>query len=156
MTGSLGMEFEFLRGFDFSFLTTFSIGGKIYDSMYNTILHPGYNKAISTKVLERWQKPGDITEVPALDITNAPTHTNDRSLVNASYLSIKSITLGYTFPKAVLGRVGVSKMRVFASLDNYFLFTHLKGMNPQYSFGGTTNYVIAPQKTMALGLNLTF
>ena len=156
MTGSLGMEFEFLKGFDFSFLTTFSLGGKIYDSMYNTILHPGYNKAISTKVLERWQKPGDITEVPALDITNAPTHTNDRSLINASYFSVKSITLGYTFPKPVISKVGVSKMRVFASLDNYFLFTHLKGMNPQYSFGGTTNYVIAPQKTMALGLNLTF
>ena len=76
--------------------------------------------------------------------------------MNASYFSVKSITLGYTFPKPVISKVGVSKMRVFASLDNYFLFTHLKGMNPQYSFGGTTNYVIAPQKTMALGLNLTF
>ncbi len=155
LTGSLGMEFEFLRGFDFSFLTTFSLGGKIYDSMYNTILHPGYNKAISTKVLERWQKPGDITEVPALDITNAATHTNDRSLVNASYFSIKSITLGYTLPRNIVSKVGVSKMRIYASLDNYFLFTHLNGLNPQYSFGGTTNYVIAPQKTMALGLNLT-
>lgn len=156
LTGSLDMDFEFLGGFDFSFLMTYSLGGVIYDGLYNSLLHGGYSRAMSTVLLDRWQKEGDITEVPKMDIAGTSAHTSDRSLVDASYLSIKSITLGYTIPSAITRKIGASKLRIFTSLDNYFLFSHLNGLNPQYNFAGTTNYVIAPQKTMVAGINLNF
>lgn len=155
-TGSFGMDFEFLKGFDFSFLTTFSVGGKIYDSIYNALLHGNYARAMSPELLKRWQQPGDITDVPKMDIAGTAAHTSDRSLVNASYFSIKSISLGYTLPARIAKQIGANKFRVYASLDNYFLFSHLNGTNPQYNFSGTTTQAIAPQKTMAVGLNINF
>lgn len=156
LTGSLGMEFEFPKGFDLSFLTTFSLGGKIYDGIYNALLHGSYARAMSPVLLDRWQQPGDETDVPKMDIAGSAAHTSDRSLVNASYFSVKSITLGYTLPASISQRASVSKLRVYASLDNYLLLSHLNGMNPQYNFAGTTNQAIAPQKTMVVGINLNF
>ena len=156
VTGSLGMEFEFFKNFDFSFLTTYSLGGVVYDVIYNSLIHGGYARAMSPDLLDRWQKPGDITDVPKMDIAKSTGYTSSRALIDASYFSVKNITLGYTVPTAAARRIGASKIRVYGTLDNYFLFSHLDGMNPQYNFAGYTSQVIAPQKTAVFGINLTF
>ena len=156
MTGSLGMDFEIFKNFDFSFLTAFSIGGKIYDSIYKMLIYPQYGRAFSPDVLGRWQKPGDVTEVPKIDIAKSSNYVSDRALINASYLTVKSITLGYTLPLNIARKIGANKVRVFTSFDNVYTFSHLNGMNPQYNFAGTTNQVIAPQKTAVVGVNLNF
>lgn len=156
VSGSLGMEFEFFKCFDFSFLTTYSLGGVVYDVIYNALIHGGYGRAMSPDLLARWQKPGDVTDVPKMDIAKATGYTSNRALIDASYFSVKNITLGYTVPTVAARHLGASKIRVYATLDNYFFFNHLHGMNPQYNFAGYTSQVIAPQKTAVLGINLTF
>ena len=63
----------------------YQIGGIMYDSNYASLMHSGnnYGSALSTDILNRWQKPGDITDVPRLDINRntQSTAASDRWLV---------------------------------------------------------------------------
>lgn len=153
--GSLSTDFSW-KGIDLAILTTYSIGGKIYDSLYAASMNNMYyNNAWNEHALRRWQKPGDITDVPRVEVAGSYA-TNDRFLVDASYFAIKNITLGYTLPKAWLNKVNMNSVRVFASVDNLALFTHLQGMDPQYNFSGSTDYVYTPNKTWSLGIEVNF
>ena len=154
--GSLGMDFEIFKNFDINLLATFSLGGKVYDSVYKELVYPSqYARAISTDVLDRWQKSGDITNEPRMS-TSSSSNISDRFLINATYMTIKNITVGYTFPKKLSNKIGASKIRIYASLDNLKTFSHLNGMNPQYNIGGSTTYIYAPSRTSLIGLNLEF
>ena len=155
--GSFGMDFELFKNIDINILTTFSLGGKVYDSVYKELVYPSqYARAISSDVLDRWQKPGDITDEPRMSITSASANISDRFLINASYFTIKNITIGYTLPQRISKKIGASKVRIYASLDNLKTFSHLNGMNPQYNIGGSTTYIYAPSRTSLIGLNLEF
>ena len=68
----------------------------------------------------------------------------DKDLINASYFAIKNITLGYTFPKDWLTKIKMDNIRVYATANNLALFSHLKGMDPQYNFTGTVGYTYTP------------
>ncbi len=76
-----------------------------------------------------------------------------RYLQSASYCRLKSVTLGYTIPKAILDKVGVSRLRVYITGENLFTFTPLiKAFDPE-----TLNNLTYPiNKKLAVGLNLTF
>ena len=153
--GSISTDLSW-KGIDLSVLTTYSIGGKIYDGLYAASMNTTYSTDTwNSNALRRWQKPGDITDVPRIEIGGQYT-TTDRFLVDASYFAIKNITLGYTLPKLWVNKIGLSNVRVFTSLDNLALFTHLDGMDPQYSFGGSTDYTYAPNKTWSVGLEVKF
>lgn len=153
--GSISTDFSW-RGFDLSVLTSYSIGGKIYDSLYAASMNNSYyNNTWNSHILRRWQKPGDITDVPRVEVGGSYT-TNDRFLIDASYFSIKNITLGYTLPKAWLQQIGLGSVRVFGSVDNLAVFSHLQGMDPQYNFTGSTSYVYTPNRTWSVGFEIDF
>ena len=119
--GSISTDLTW-KGIDLSILTTYSIGGKIYDSLYaGSMNNMYYNNTWNVHALRRWQKPGDITDVPRIEIAGSYA-TNDRFLVDASYFAIKNITLGYTLPKAWMQKARLGSVRVFASVDNLALF----------------------------------
>lgn len=80
----------------------------------------------------------------------------DRNLIDASYLSFKNISLGYTFKRALLQTIGVESLRLFTTVENLYLFSHLQGMDPQYNFTGTTDYVYTPSRTVAVGIDIKF
>ena len=105
--------------------------------------------------LRRWQQPGDITDVPRIQIGGSYT-ASDRFLVDASYFAIKNITLGYTIPKQWLKKAGLESVRIFGSVDNLALFSHLDGMDPQYNFKGESDYSYAPNKTYSVGFEINF
>ncbi len=153
--GSISSNLSY-RGFDLSVLTTYSIGGKIYDSNYSSLMNLWYLSSTWSKhALRRWQQPGDVTDVPRVEIAGT-TISNDRNLVNASYFAIKNITLGYTLPTQLVNRIGLQNIRVFGSVDNLAIWTHLNGMDPQYSFSGYTDYDYVPNKTWTAGLEIRF
>lgn len=106
-------------------------------------------------MLRAWRKPGDVTDVPKYTIGETPIVTDDK-LVDASYFSIKNITLGYTLPRRWTSKIGFKAARVSASVDNLCIFTHLKGMDPQYSLTGGTSYAYAPTRTVSFNLDLKF
>ena len=153
--GSLSTNFSW-KDLDLSILTTYSIGGKIYESLYNSSMNLTYlSSTWHRHALRRWQKPGDITDVPRIEI-NGFGYATDRYLVDASYFAIKNITLGYSLPRNLVMRAGLQNVRLFTSVDNLALWSHLDGMDPQYSFGGSTNYDYVPNRTWTIGLEVRF
>ena len=153
--GSIGTNLSW-KGIDLSILTTYSIGGKVFDYLYEGSMNTLYaGDTWNTNALRRWTKPGDITDVPRIEIGGDVTRT-DRFLVDASYFSIKNITLGYTLPKPWMRKAGLEHVRVFGSVDNLALFSHLDGMDPQYSFTGDTDYSYAPNRTISVGVEINF
>ena len=114
-----------------------------------------YNNAWNEHALRRWQKPGDITDVPRIEVASANT-TTDRFLIDASYFTIKNITLGYTLPKSWMNKASLNSVRVFGSVDNLAIFSHLQGMDPQYNFSGQTDYSYSPNRTVSLGVEVNF
>ena len=153
--GSIGTDLTW-KGLSLSVLTTYSLGGKIYDSLYAGSMNNMYfNTNFNSHALRRWQQPGDITDVPRIEVGGSYA-TTDRFLVDASYFAIKNITLGYTLPKSWMKAAKLGNVRVFASADNVALFTHLKGMDPQYNFSGSTDYAYSPNKTYSLGIEVNF
>lgn len=154
--GSISNDFRLFGDFDLSIFTTYSIGGKVLESMYYGLMKPMYPGTTFHKNIERrWQKPGDITDVPRAEI-NSSDRITDNYLIDASYLSIKNVTLGYTLPERYAERIGFKSLRVFATGDNLYLFSHLDGMDPQYNFSGGVSYVYTPSRTISLGIDVKF
>lgn len=155
-SGSFSSNFTFLKNFDLSFLTTFSVGGKIYDSLYAGAMNVTYaGNNWHRNVLRRWRKPGDITDVPLVEIGGSRASVGEE-LMDASYFAVKNITLGYTLPARLTEKARIKSLRVFFTADNIALFSGLDGMDPQYNFVGTVSYTYAPSRVLALGLDINF
>ena len=150
--GSLSSTIVY-KGFDFSLMTTYSMGGKIYDYVgynYTNPLYIGNNW--TREVLRAWKQPGDITDIPRTQ--KNLTHTlNDRALVDASYFAFKNIAVGYTFQ---LKNAGIETIRLFAQGDNIALFSARQGLNPQYNFSGSTDFAYTPNRVISGGINIKF
>ena len=153
--GSIGNEFRY-KGFDLSILCTYSIGGKVLDSVYRTLLYGNYVGQAKSAHLDRaWKQPGDITDIPKIQIGKSYIVTNN-DLIDASYFTIKNVTLGYNFPSKWLRSSKIENLRLTATADNLILFNHLKGMDPQYNFTGGTDFGYVPTRTISFGIDVTF
>lgn len=153
--GSLSTAFRW-KNLDFSISTNYSIGGVTYDGVYYEFMSFYYPAQAKHKnLLRAWKKPGDVTDVPRYEIRETPIVSDDK-LIDASYFSIKNITLGYTLPKAWTSKIGFKAARISASVDNLYIFTHLKGMDPQYSLTGGTSYDYTATRTVSFNLDLKF
>ena len=153
--GSIGTDLTW-KGLTLSVLTTYSIGGKIYDSLYaGSMNNMYYNNNWNRHALRRWTQPGDVTDVPRIEV-GGKYATSDRFLVDASYFAIKNVTLSYSLPRRWMKSAGLNAVRLFGSVDNLALFTHLQGMDPQYSFSGGTNYDYTPNRTYSVGIEVNF
>ena len=154
--GSLGTDFSW-KGLTLSVLTTYSLGGKVMDGLYSSTMSMMYaDKTWHKHMLRRWQKPGDVTDVPRAFINDPNVITSDRWLIDASYFAIKNITLAYALPNSWVNKLGMTGARIFGSVDNLALFTHLNGMDPQYNFSGGTDYDYSPNRTYTVGFELNF
>jgi hypothetical protein len=153
--GSISSSLRY-KGFDLNLLFTYSIGGKIYDSIYNSLMEPSYiGQTYHVNALRSWKKAGDITDVPRTTTTTT-TVACDRFLIDASYFAIKNIALGYTLPESLTSKAKINSVRLYIAADSPWLFTHLKGMNPQASFSGSTSYSYTPNRTFSIGVDLKF
>lgn len=146
------------KGFQLSVLLTYQLGSKMYDSNWASLMHTGaFGSNWSTDILNRWQQPGDITNVPRLQNGYiAATAASSRYLTNADFLSLRNVTLSYTIPESITRKIDVQELRVFASGDNLGLLTARKGMDPQQSFAGTADFTYVPSRIISFGVNLTF
>lgn len=151
-SGGLTNSFNF-KNFDLSILTTFSYGGLFYDGNYASIMHRGSaGTAMSVDIKERWQKPGDVTNVPRLqNAISGQDGASTRWLMDGSYLNIKNVTLSYTMPRSFANRIHFEGLKIFFNVDNAYLFTAKKGMDPQRSFTGTADATYTPFRTVSVG-----
>ena len=154
--GSIGSTFTILKNIDVSFLTTYSIGGWVYDGLYKGSMYVQYaGNNWHKNAKRRWQKPGDKTDVPMLEVGGSYA-TASNSLIDASYFAIKNITVGYTLPKRWLKKIDIESLRIYATLDNIAMFNHMDGMDPQYNFTGSVAYSYTPSRVIAFGIDLNF
>jgi TonB-linked SusC/RagA family outer membrane protein len=153
--GGITNSFRY-KNFDLSILVTYSYGGKFYDGNYAGIMHSGsYGTAWHSDILNRWQKPGDVTNVPKVQNAVAGQDgTSTRFLLDGSYLNIKNVTLSYTVPKSALNKLHITGLQVFGNIDNAYLFSAKKGSDPQRAFNGTADATYPPFRTITFGLNV--
>ena len=79
------------------------------------------------------------------------------NFVDNSYIKVKNISIGYTLPQAVLSKIHVSRLRVYANVLNPFTFTDYKGFDPEWAdaeIGDGSGGVSS--RTFQVGVNLTF
>lgn len=146
------------KGLNLSVFFSYSVGGKMYDSNYQRLMHAGsLGHAWHKDILKRWRKPGDVTDVPRIEKGNRYiSRSSNRFLKDASYLSLRNINLSYTLPAEWSSRVGMSSVKVFVSGDNLVTFTKLKGMDPTQAFSGVSDNTYVPNRVVSVGLNINF
>jgi len=150
------------KGFDFSFLLSYGIGGKYYDAAYQNLMGNGlsYGQNVSEDWLKnRWTVDNTSGTLPKAQFNNVDIAGNsDRWLIDRSYLNIRNVTLGYTFSPSMLKPVGINNLRVYVSCDNAWLFTKRQGMDPQASFSGSltggAQYLYSASRAIVFGVSL--
>lgn len=157
--GTFGNTFKY-KGLQLDVLCSYQIGGQMYDTNYRSLMHTGnnYGSALSTDILRRWQQPGDITDVPRLDISKntAPSSDSDRWLTASDYLALRKINLSYKVPNEFISKLEIDNASVYINGENLMLFTKRQGMDPTQTFNGSTQNRYIPSRVISLGLNLNF
>jgi TonB-linked SusC/RagA family outer membrane protein len=154
--GAMTQEIR-IYGFTLSAMFTFQKGGRTFDAAYQGLMSSGtYGSAIHADIQQRWQKPGDVTNVPRMD--NGQTvnfnATSSRWLIDASYFNIRTINLTYAIPRSILAKYRISSANVFVSAENVAFFSKRRGMNNQAAFSGITNSAYPPARIISGGINL--
>lgn len=156
--GAMGHSFSW-KGLEINFMFTYQIGGKAYDYPYVKLMQPSrLGWALHPDIKKRWQKPGDITDVPRMEIGNSDLATaSDRFLLSTSFLALKSAGLNYNFPKHIAQTLDLSNIRLYISGENLFLLSKRKGFTPQQSFDGSQEAATySPARLVTIGLNISF
>jgi len=119
----------------------FSYGNDIYNGtrVYIESLKGDDNQL--TTILDRWQQPGDETDIPRATMTdpNNNNRTSSRFIEDGSYLRIKEVILSYAFSKELTRKLGLSGLKIFATAYNLFTFTNYSGMDPEVNYAGGDN-----------------
>ena len=109
-------------------------------------------------ILNRWQEPGDVTNVPRLNTGNSDVDQRSSNfLVDNTYVRLRNVTLGYSLGPTILSNSKVLRsLRVFVQADNYWTWSKNKGLDPEVNIKGLTNNRSSMFKTLSFGLNLGF
>ncbi len=156
--GSFTNNFKY-KNFELGFTCTYQLGGETFDGAYQDLLHSGdYGDAFHVDIRNRWQKPGDITDVPRLDAAQLSNFgaSSDRWLVKSDFLALRQANVAYNFDNALTDRLGLSSARVYVSGENIFVINARKGLEPGQRFQGTTSNRFTPSRILTLGFNVTF
>ena len=145
LQGGFGFDL-YVKGFSFNTTFAYGLGGYGYDSNYAALMHNGTSGSYNWhKDMEnRWQKPGDVTDVPMLsndklggsDGTNYANATSTRFLTSRSYLNLANVRIGYELPKSLVSKLHLGGLSVFVSGDNLFYLSARKGFITTASSGG--------------------
>lgn len=153
-----------------SLMFTYSIGGKVYDAVYSSLMSTGTSPSNYHKdILKSWSEiPSGMTEdsqdriwyggIPQINssMTSTNNATSSRWLTDASYLVLKNINMSYSLPKAWVNALTLESIRLNLSCENAFTCTKRRGMNPQQSFDGYQyNYLVTP-RVFTIGVDVKF
>jgi len=139
-----------------------SYGNDIYNAsrIETEGMYDGKNQ--STAVLNRWRKPGDITDIPRAVRSTDNIKASSRWVEDGSYLRLKTLTLAYNLSNEELLRYGIRKIQPYFTAQNLWTLTNYKGFDPEVNQGlsGPTmgiDWGTYPQtKTFIFGLNIDF
>ncbi len=120
---------------------------------------------MSKDMMNRWTPTNPSNEYPRMNSTdpNRNVRFSDRYIEDGTYLRIKNIQIGYNFSKQLIQRINLSRLRLYASIDNLWVFTKYRGFDPEMGdyLGNTLDMGIdmgsyPRPRTISFGLNLIF
>ena len=129
------------KGFDLRARLTFEDGHSIYNDTRSFLM--GYNNfGLHENALDRWQEPGDQTNVPRAvfaDLADNGTRESTRFLEDGGYLRLQNVTLGYTLPESLTQQIGVNSLRIYVQGTNLLTLDDTSIGDPEGSTGGSTS-----------------
>lgn len=151
-----------------SAMFTYSLGGKIYDSNYASLMGTSSStQAYHIDMLNSWNGiPEGMTETspnrisksinPMID--NALSSDNnaggDRWLTNRDYLCFKNLNISYQFPREIIRKIDLQGLQLSFSAENLFTKTSRKGLEPSQSVGGGQGNYVAAARVYTFGLTV--
>ncbi len=146
------------KGFDLNIFIQGVYGNDIYNA--NRIWSEGmavtYNQ--SKDVLSRWNGEGTSNSMPraVFNDPNQNIRPSDRFIEDGSYIRLKNVTLGYTFPKQMVEKLKMSSARLYVSGANLLTITNYKGFDPEVGANGIDISTYPVTQTVSIGANITF
>ncbi|PRY87467.1 SusC/RagA family TonB-linked outer membrane protein [Mongoliibacter ruber] len=160
------------KGFDLNVFFQFTVGNQIFNHSRASYENLGWSRIGTGFPLpdgnnhrladERWMEPGDVTDIPRASLTNVNWREySSRWLEDGSFLRLRMLTLGYNFNPAIMDRIGVRSLRVFAQAQNLLTFTRYTGFDPEVSQNARdprvagSDFGTFPQtRSISLGFNI--
>ncbi len=150
------------KGLDFSFTFQGEWGASIYNSAgkYQSVAADYFDNQTIDQ-LNRWQNPGDITNVPQARLYGSNgTGESTRFLDKSDFVRLRNLTIGYSLPGNTVKDLGMSSVRFYATGVNLLTFTNYSGYDPEARRDdtgiGEEFYSAPPSRTIALGVNINF
>ncbi len=147
------------RDLDFSFTFQGQWGAQIYNSagLFQASGFAGGKDNQSIEQLDRWQQPGDITDVPRADLSGDAVEST-RYLQDADFIRLRNLTIGYNFKNLW----NIDMIRVYFSGLNLLTFTDYDGWDPEATRDdlpgtfarGYEFYSAPPAKVYTFGINV--
>jgi len=162
-SGGFGMRFDY-KGFFAEGNAYFQGGHKIYEQYAQFYLRTNsftlgtYNGA--QELLDRWQQPGDVTDVPAVNwAQNNNFHaTSSRHLYDGDYIRLKNVAFGYNLPSAWANEIGIDGLTLTLRGTNVYTWVKEDGLklDPETRADGFTRLTTPPVESYTLGINVKF
>lgn len=141
----------------------YSLGGYSYDYSYAGLMGNGKigGNNWSQDIMNRWQKPGDITDVPRLSNNNTGdtnfSSMSSRFLTKSDYIVLNNARIAYQLPRDFYKGTGLNGLTLSVSGDNLWISTKRKGFNPSTSeTGASSTYRYSPLSTITFGVKANF
>lgn len=154
------------KGVDLSILFMGVFGNQVYNGGGKFMTANGDFFDNQTRdQLNRWQNPGDLTDVPQARLFGANgTGESSRYINDASYIRLKTLSLGYNLPTSWVNKAKLRSTRIYLTAQNLFLSTDYKGWDPEVNSDSYASnisqgidFYSAPQpKTITFGINIGF
>ncbi|MBK6285510.1 MAG: TonB-dependent receptor [Draconibacterium sp.] len=161
-TSGLATHIEY-KGF-FADVNLYYAGGhKVYED-FSFVTHHTGNYSFSLfngvdELMDRWQQPGDITNVPKVWYgSRDDSRESTRFLFEGDYMRVKDLVLGFNLPQKITGKIGCENISISARGTNLFTFVKDKGLkfDPEVGADGLTRLTTPPVKSVVFGINLNF
>lgn len=149
--GSVTNTFDY-KGISLSFMFFYSYGSDGYFDLGEELNTDGANFSANqwAIALNRWQQPGDITDVPRAIINNPNGgFTSTRYLYDESYIRLQNVSLGYALPNKIVNTLGMSNISFRLTGQNLWTFTDFPGFDPT-----SEDYPLP--RTITFSANLSF
>ena len=149
------------KWFDLAFTLSYSLGGYSFDKTGTYIETDGAsegNRNLPIYELDRWQKPGDITDIPrfVLGRSDKVSGGSSRFVHSTDHLRLKNLTFGFTLPHNWTDKVLLDKVRVYFSGSNLLTWAKWKQYDPEVPVSGEVFCETPPMRTFSFGVEVNF
>ena len=160
-TGGFGNTFNY-KNFDVNLFFSWSYGNDVINA--NRLIFENGSKQnlnLLASYADHWSESNPDSDIPRIGANGMNVYSS-RVVEDGSFLRLKNLSVGYTFPRTVLRKLNVDTMRAYLNIDNLFTITKYSGPDPEVS---TRNSVLTPgfdwsayprSRGFTAGVSLTF